>query len=56
MLIVCALCNLLGGLGCLGGIKNIVVRIILGIFLGIFFFLLSWIVAAFHACSGHVGM
>jgi hypothetical protein len=49
--IVCAICNLCGGLGCLGGIKNVAVRILLGIFLGVFFFLLSWLVAAFEACS-----
>jgi len=56
MLIVCALCNLLGGLGCLGGIKNIGVQIILGIFLAIVFFLLSWIIAVFQACSHSGGL
>ena len=52
ILIGCALCNLLVGLGCLGGIKNVGVRVILGLFLAVFLFLLSWIVAVFHACSG----
>jgi len=56
VLVVCALCNLVGGLGCLGAIKNTAVRIILGIFLAIIFFLLSWIIAIFQACSHHVGM
>ena len=56
VLIACALCNLLGGLGCLGGVKNIGVRIILGIFLAIVFFLLSWIIAAFQACSHSGGI
>jgi hypothetical protein len=56
VLIVCAVCNLCGGLGCLGRIKNVAVRIILGIFLGIFFFLLSWLIAAFEACSHSGGL
>lgn len=56
VLIVCAVCNLYGGLGCLGRIKNVAVRVILGIFLGIFFFLLSWLVAAFEACSHSGGI
>jgi hypothetical protein len=56
VLIVCALCNLCGALGCLGGIKNVAVRIILGIFLGIFLFLLSWLVALLEMCSHSGGI
>jgi len=56
VLVVCAVCNLCGGLGCLGRLQNIGVRIILGICLGIFLFLLSWIVAAFEACSHSGGI
>lgn len=51
VLVLCAICNLCGGLGCLGRLKNAGVRIVLGIFLGIFLFLLSWLIAAFQACS-----
>jgi hypothetical protein len=56
VLIVCALCNLCGGLGCLGGIKNVAVRVIFGIFLGIFLFLLSWLVALLEMCSHSGGI
>jgi hypothetical protein len=56
VLVGCAICNLCGGLGCLGRLKNIGVRIILGILLGVFFFLLSWIVALFEACSHSGGI
>lgn len=56
VLIVCALCNLCGGLGCLGGIKNVSVRVILGIFLGFFLFLLSWLVALLEMCSHSGGI
>jgi hypothetical protein len=56
MLTVCALCNLCGALGCLRGIKNIAVRVILGIFLGIFLFLLSWLVALLEMCSHSGGI
>jgi hypothetical protein len=56
VLIVCGLCNLCGGLGCLGRIKNMGVRVVLGIFLGIFFFLLSWLIALFEACSHSGGI
>ncbi len=51
LLVICPLCNLCGGIGCLGGIKNIAVRIILGISLGALFFLLTLAVAIFQACS-----
>jgi len=51
LLIICPLCNLLGAFGCLGGIKDPGVRIILGIFLAGFFFCLTAVVAVFQACS-----
>jgi len=54
--IICASCNLCGGLGCLGRLKIVGVRIILGLFLGLFFFLLSWLLAAFAACSHSGGI
>ena len=50
-LVLVPACNLVGGIGCLGGIKNIAVRIILGILLAAFFFALTAIVAIFQACS-----
>jgi hypothetical protein len=56
VLIICALCNLCGAFGCLGGIKNVTVRVILGIFLGIFLFLLSWLVALLEMCSHSGGI
>ena len=49
---ICALCSLVGGVGCVGGIKNIGLRVLAGLFLALFFLLLSWTVAAFQACSG----
>jgi hypothetical protein len=55
-LIICLICNLCGGIGCLGGIKNAAVRIILGLFLAAFFFGLSVIVALFQACSHSGGI
>lgn len=48
---ICALCSLVGGVGCVGGIKRMGVRVITGLFLAGFFLLLSWVVAAFQACS-----
>ena len=51
VLILSAICCLVGGIGCLGSIKNIAVRIILGLFLACFFFGLSVIVTLFEACS-----
>ena len=56
VLAICALCNLCGAFGCLGGIKNVAVRVILGIFLGIFLFLLSWLVALLEMCSHSGGI
>ena len=54
LLIICPLCNLCGGIGCLGGIQNVAVRIILGLFLAVFFLGLSLFIAVFEACS-HMG-
>jgi hypothetical protein len=51
VLVACVACHLLGGFGCVGGIKNTAVRIILGIFLALFFFLLTAVVVLFQACS-----
>ena len=51
LLFIVPICNLCGGIGCLGGIKNVATRIILGIFLAAFFFCLTVIVAVFQACS-----
>jgi hypothetical protein len=56
VVLVCGACNLGGGLGCLGRINNIGVRVVLGLFLGIFFFLLSWVIAAYEACSRSGGI
>ena len=56
ILVIGAVCNLCGGLGCLAQIKNSGTRIILGIFLGIFFLLFSWLVAVFVACSHSGGI
>jgi hypothetical protein len=53
---VCTLCNLVGGFGCVRSVKNVALRVILGLFLGAIFFVLSWVIAIFQACSGHVGM
>jgi len=50
-LLVVPVCNLLGGIGCLGGIKNVFVRVVLGVLLASFFFALTVIVAVFQACS-----
>jgi len=51
LLILCSVCNLLGGIGCLGRIKNVGVRVILGIALAAVFFVLTAIVAVFQACA-----
>lgn len=56
LLIICMLCNLCGGIGCLGGIKNVAVRIILGLFLAVFFFGLSVLIALWQACSRSGGI
>jgi len=52
---VCALCSLVGGVGCAGTIKNIGLRILTGLFLAVIFLLLSWVIAALQACSGIKG-
>ena len=51
VLFICAACNLLGGLGCTRRIKDGIVRVFLGLLLAGFFFILSWVVALFQACS-----
>ena len=51
VLIGCAACNLLGGFGCLRGIKNAGTRFVLGLFLSGFLFVLSWGIAILQACS-----
>jgi preprotein translocase subunit SecG len=51
MLILVPACNLAGGIGCLRGIEDAALRIILGILLGAFFFVLTVVVAVFQACS-----
>lgn len=54
LFVFCALCNLFGGFGCVREVKNEAARVLLGLFLGAFFFVLSWVVAVFQACS-HMG-
>jgi hypothetical protein len=54
--LVCALCNLVGGFGCVRSVKNGALRVIFGLFLAAIFFVLSWVIAIFQACSGHMGM
>jgi hypothetical protein len=56
LFIICGICSLVGGLGCVGFIKNIAVRIIVGLFLAVGFLLLSWLIAAFAACSQSGGI
>jgi len=51
LLIFCATLNLLGGFGCVRGVKDGGLRFIFGIFLSGFFFVLSWGIALFQACS-----
>jgi hypothetical protein len=46
----CAVCNLLGGIGCLSSLKS-GNRVIFGVLLGGFFFVLSWGMVLFQACS-----
>ncbi len=50
-MIVVPACNLVGGIGCLGRMKNVAARIVLGVLLAAFFFALTVIVAVFQACS-----
>jgi hypothetical protein len=47
----CVACNLLGGFGCVRNVKDVLVRIILGLFLTVFFFVLSLVIPLFQACS-----
>jgi hypothetical protein len=49
---VCALCS---GIGLLGGLKDKVVRVILGVFLGSVFFVLNVFIVLFVGCSGMGG-
>lgn len=51
LFLFCTGCNLAGGIGCLWHFKKPVARIGLGILLGAFFFLLSWGIVLFEACS-----
>jgi hypothetical protein len=51
VILICVLCNLLGGIGCVRNIKDGALRLVLGIFLAVFFFLLSLAVVVFQACS-----
>ena len=51
VLIVCGLMNLVGGIGCMSGLKDPAGRVALGFLLGCFFFALSWGLALFQACS-----
>ena len=55
-ILVCALCNLIGGFGCFVSIKNIAVRVILGLFLAAIFFVLSWGITLFIGCSHGIGI
>jgi hypothetical protein len=50
VLIGCAVCNVLGGFGCLRGVKNTGAWIVLGLFLSGFLFVLSWGIAFLQAC------
>lgn len=47
----CAACNLIGALGCLRGIRELGARVFLALLLGGAFFVLSWIVVLYQACS-----
>jgi len=50
-----AACSLLAGVGLLSGMKDQVVRVILGVFLGGVFFVLNVIIVVFVGCSGMGG-
>ena len=50
-LVLCVLCNLAGGIGCLQSVKHPVARVFFGLLLSGVFFVLSCIVALFQACS-----
>jgi hypothetical protein len=51
LFLFCALLNLIGGIGCLTDVKDSGTRMGFGILLGIFFFLLTWGIVLFQACS-----
>jgi hypothetical protein len=51
LLIFCAMLNLLGGFGCVRGVKDGGLRLLFGILLAGFFFVLSWGIVLFQACS-----
>lgn len=51
LLILCVICNLLGGFGCARNVKDSVSRIFLGLSLSGCFFVLCVIVAVFQACA-----
>jgi hypothetical protein len=51
LFLFCATCNLVGGIGCLRYLRDPAARIFLGVLLGAFFFLLSWGIVVFQACS-----
>jgi|ERR1017187_7260726 hypothetical protein len=51
LLILCATCNRVGGIGSLSSLKDAALRIILGILLAGFFSALSWGIVLFQACS-----
>jgi hypothetical protein len=51
LLVLCVVCNLIGGFGCARNVKDWVARIALGLVLAGCFFVLSVIVAVFEACS-----
>lgn len=46
----CIVCNLIGGLGCVSSIKNVVARILVGLLVAFFLFVLSLIVGLAPAC------
>jgi hypothetical protein len=51
IILVCVLCNLFGGIGCVRNVKDGALRLFLGIILAGFSFLLSLAVVVFQACS-----
>jgi len=51
LLVLCILCNSLGGFGCARNVTNWVARFFLGLFLAFCFFVLSVVAGLFIACS-----
>ena len=51
LLIFCFACNVIGGIGCLGRIKDQALRLFFGFLLGVLFFLICTVTALFAACS-----